>query len=138
VKQSPGGIGYVELSYALSEHLPVVYVKNLAGKFVSPSVAGAAADAANAGTLPADLRAIIVNSPGAASYPITGFSWGLVHQKAPNGNYVQLVNFLWWVIHQGQGYSTSGALRYAPLPANVVKADEAKLKSITYNGKPIL
>ena len=28
--------------------------------------------------------------------------------------------------------------RYAPLPANIVKADEAKLKSITYDGKPIL
>jgi phosphate transport system substrate-binding protein len=138
VKQSPGGIGYVELSYALSQHLPVIYMKNKAGDFVPPSVAGAAADAANAGTLPADLRAIIVDSPGAASYPISGFSWGLLHQKAPNSKYVQIVNFFWWAIHQGQMYSTSGALRYSPLPANVVKADEAKLKSITYNGKPIL
>lgn len=138
VSQSPGGIGYGELSYALSEHLTTIYMKNKAGKFVAPSVAGAAADAANAGALPADLRAIIVNSPGAASYPISGFSWGLLHQKAPNSKYVQVVNFLWWAIHQGQMYSDSGSLRYSPLPANVVKADEAKLRSITYNGKAIL
>lgn len=138
VSQTPGGIGYVELSYALQKGLPVIAIKNQAGQFVAPSTAGAAADAANAGTLPADLRALIVNAPGKASYPITGFSWVLVHQHAKdNVRTYGLLHFLWWCVTTGQSYSSSGQLRYAPLPANIVKLDEAKIKSVTYNGKPV-
>jgi phosphate transport system substrate-binding protein len=138
VTQTPGAIGYVELSYLVSSHLVAAELKNKDGKFVAPSIAGAAADVANAGTLPADLRASVVNEPGAASYPITGFSWALIHQKAPNNTrYPTLLRFLWWCTHQGQAYSSAGLLRYAPLPANIVKADEAKIKSVTYNGKPV-
>lgn len=139
VKQSPGGIGYVELSYAVANHLPVAAIKNAAGRFVAPSVASAAADAANAPRLPADLRAVIVDEPGATSYPITGFSWGLIHQKAPNGDrYAALLKFLWWCIHNGQQYADRGGLLYAPLPAAIVKADEARIMSVTYNGEPLV
>ncbi len=138
VSQSPGGIGYVELSYALQRGLPVIAIQNKAGKFVLPSTAGAAADAANAGTLPGDLRALIVNAPGAASDPITGFTWALIHQHAPNqAKYYALLHFLWWTIHQGQSYTSSGQLRYAALPVNLVKLDEAKIKAVTFNGKSL-
>jgi phosphate transport system substrate-binding protein len=138
VKQSPGGIGYVELSYATSTHQTAAMIKNKAGEFVAPTTAGASADAANAGTMPSDLRAIIVDSPGKGSYPISGFTWVVIHQKAPDATrYGALLNFLWWVIHSGQGYSSSGSLRYAPLASNVVKLDEAKIKSVTYHGKPL-
>jgi phosphate transport system substrate-binding protein len=138
VKQSPGGIGYVELSYAISTQQTDAMMKNKAGVFVAPSTAGASADAANAGTVPSDLRAIIVDSPGKDSYPISGFSWALIHQKAPDAvRYGALLNFLWWVIHRGQSYASSGSLRYAPLASNIVKLDEAKIKSVTYRGKPL-
>ncbi|MDB5057034.1 MAG: phosphate transporter substrate-binding protein PhoT family [Chloroflexi bacterium] len=138
VSQTPGGLGYVELSYALARNLPVIAIKNKDGKFVAPSTAGAAADAQNAGALPSDLRALIVNSPGAASYPITGISWALVHQHATNqAKSYALLRFLWWAIHTGQRYSSSGTLRYAALPANVVKLDEAKILSVTYHGKQV-
>ncbi len=138
VTQTPGAIGYVELSYLVSSHLVAAELKNKDGKFVAPSTKGAATDVANAGTLPADLRASVVNEPGAASYPITGFSWALIHQQAPNNTrYPTLLRFLWWCTHQGQAYSSAGLLRYAQLPANIVKADEAKIKSVTYNGKPV-
>jgi len=138
VSQTPGGVGYVELSYALQKGLPVISIKNLAGQFVAPSIAGASADAANSGALPSDLRALIVNAHGAASYPITGFSWVLVHQHASdNVKTYGVLKFLWWCVTSGQSYSSSGQLRYAPLPANIVKLDEAKIKSVTYNGKPV-
>jgi phosphate transport system substrate-binding protein len=138
VSQSPGGIGYVELSYALQRGLPVIAMKNKAGQFVAPSTAGASADAANAPALPSDLRAVIVDSPGAASYPITGFTWALIHQKAPDQTKSYAVlHFLWWAITTGQSYTSSGQLRYAPLPVSLVKLDEAKIKSVTYNGKPL-
>jgi phosphate transport system substrate-binding protein len=138
VSQSPGALGYVELSYALARNLPTVYVKNKAGRYVAPSVAGAAADAANAQALPSDLRGLIVNSPGAASYPITGFTWAVLHQKQTNQTMgFGVVKFLWWATHDGQRFASSGILRYASLPANIVKLDAQKLLSVTYNGKQL-
>lgn len=140
VKRTLGGIGYAELSFAVSNNLPVASIKNKNGEFVAPSPAGSAADAAGAPALPADLRAFIVDEPGKGAYPITGFSWVVIHQKAENApsasKYPALLKFLWWGIHQGQAYSSSGVLRYAALPANVVALDEAKIKSVTLGGKP--
>ena len=54
VKQIKGGIGYVELSYALQNHLTYTRMKNAAGNFVNPSddtfsAAAASADWASAG-----------------------------------------------------------------------------------------
>jgi len=46
------------------------------------------------------------------------------------------VKFLWWMIHDGQKYTTD--LLYAPLPPQVVKQIEARLGEITYQGKPLL
>lgn len=141
VKSTPGAIGYGELSYAVSSGLPSVAIKNKHGEFVAPSPQAASADAANAGNLPSDLKALVVDADGKGSYPISGFSWAILHQKLASGSeyarYQPLLTFIWWAVHQGQSYATSGALRYAPLPSNVVKGDEANIKSITYNGKPV-
>ncbi len=48
------------------------------------------------------------------------------------GRATEVVNFLNWVIHDGQKYSTS--LLYIPLPASVVKIDEQGLAEIQFNG----
>ena len=47
-----------------------------------------------------------------------------------------IVKFLWWMSHEGQKYADD--LLYAPLPTPVVKQIEAKIKQITYQGKPLL
>jgi phosphate transport system substrate-binding protein len=46
-----------------------------------------------------------------------------------------LVDFLWWAIHDGEQMAKD--LLYAPLPAEVVKKAEAKINSITNQGKPL-
>src|SRR5579862_9022670 len=68
VKQTPGAIGYVELSYATQNHLPVAAMENKAGKFVAPSAAGATAaiDAFKA-ELEQDVRKPIVDAPASAA-----------------------------------------------------------------------
>jgi phosphate transport system substrate-binding protein len=138
VNQSPGGIGYGELSYALLNNLPTIAIKNKAGNFVQPSVSGSSTDAANAPALPSDLRGLIVNAPGAASYPVSGFTWGILHQHQKDLTMATgVVKFLWWAIHDGQRYASAGNLRYAPLPPNIVSLDEKKLLSITVNGKQV-
>ena len=80
VKGSPGAIGYVELIYALSNGLPAAEVKNGAGAFVAPTLKGVSAAAAGV-DFPAstDFRVSITNAPGADAYPISSFTWLLVH-----------------------------------------------------------
>ena len=46
-----------------------------------------------------------------------------------------LVQFVWWVVHDGQ--SNAPGLAYVQLPANVVQIDEASIKSITFNGQTL-
>ena len=49
----PGAIGYVELIYALQNHITFGAVKNAAGNFVVPSLASATAAAASVKDMPA-------------------------------------------------------------------------------------
>lgn len=76
-----------------------------------------------------DVRAPIVNEPGARVYPISGFSYILVYERGHDaGKTRQLVNFLRWANGAGQRYSS--ALLYAPLPRSVQAINNAKIRNI--------
>lgn len=133
VKSTTGAIGYNELAYVLTNSIQYAQVQNAAGSYVLPSLNSAKAAAANVTTIPADLRFFIVNAPGADSYPISGYSWVIVYQQQSNADKGQaLANTLWWMVHDGQQFST--ALSYVPLPSSIVTKDEAQIKSMTCGG----
>ena len=134
VKNTPNTIGYVELAYAVQNKLPAAQVKNSSGSYITPSidtvVAAAAASAANT---PDDLRVSITNATGPQAYPISSYTYILVYKNQKDaGKGKALVDFLWWGIHDGEGFAK--ALQYAPLPDDIVKRAEGKIKSITANG----
>ncbi len=132
IKVSEGAIGYIELSYGMTNKLPVVAMKNRAGKFVKPSIASTSAAAAGAiRKMPSDFRADITNAAGADSYPISGFTWLLVHKDqkdAVKGK--ALADFLRWSLTIGQKYAEP--LLYAPLPENLQTKVLDAIKSISY------
>jgi len=138
VAQTPGGIGYFELAYAVQNKITVASMQNQAGKFVDPSPASASAAAAGAvANLPPDLRAIFVNAPGDGSYPITGFSWVVINQNQSDPKVAaSLVYLLAWLT--GPGQQGVESLQYAPLPPNVQALDLAQLRKVTAGGKPVL
>jgi phosphate transport system substrate-binding protein len=144
VTNTPGAVGYVDVIYAVSNHLGVGAVQNGAGNFVLPTLQTILYAAANAtGTPnPQDLRLHIVNASGAQSYPIATYTYILVYKDMslnPSMNLDKakaLAKFLWWAIHDGQQYSS--ALIYVPLPNNVVSADEQLLLGLNYQGQPLL
>ncbi len=118
VRQLPGSIGYVELTYALQNHISFGAVKNAAGKWITASIAGVTEAAASSKSMPADFRVSITNAPGATAYPISSFSWMLVPvqaQDAAKGRVLK--DFLSWMVKSGED-EVSG-LYYAPLPQNV-------------------
>jgi phosphate transport system substrate-binding protein len=134
VKQTPNTIGYVELAYAVTNNLPVARIKNASGNFIAPSIdAVTAAASASAGSTPDDLRVSITNASGAQAYPISSYTYILVYKNQKDaGKGKALVDFLWWGIHDGEGFAKE--LQYAPLPDDIVKRAEAKISSVTANG----
>jgi len=74
VNRTAFSIGYMEQAYDQGLLLPFAAIRNLAGNYVTPSAQTVAADAAQKPAItPTDF--FIVNQPGAASYPISGYSW---------------------------------------------------------------
>jgi phosphate transport system substrate-binding protein len=138
VKQIKGAIGFVELAYAIQNKMPMAELKNREGEWVEAtpkSISLAAAGAA--ANMPADLRVSIVNAPGQGAYPISAFTYILVYRNLTDPVKARaLVDLLWWATHEGQ--DSNEALSYARLPESVVKLDEAKLRSIQCQGKPLL
>jgi len=134
VKNTPNTLGYVELAYAVQNKLPVAQIKNASGNFITPSIdAVTAAASGSLATTPDDLRVSITNAAGADAYPISSYTYILVYKAqkdAAKGK--ALVDFLWWGIHDGEGFAKD--LQYAPLPADIVKRAEAKINSVTANG----
>jgi phosphate transport system substrate-binding protein len=140
INQTDGGVGYIELQYALSNKIPFADVKNSSGSWITPSLASVVA-AANLPTYPADLRFNLANSPVAAGYPISGSTWLIVYKDLSKVMKSQdranaLVDYLWWAIHEGQ--SENASLNYASIPANLLPLDEAAVKSINWAGTPLL
>jgi len=144
VAQTPGAIGYVDLIYAVQNHLGVGAVLNAAGNYIVPTLQTILWAAQNAtGTPnPSDLRLHIVNAQGAQSYPIATYTYMLTYKDMSlNPDLTQqkaqvLAYFFWWEIHAGQQYSQG--LDYVPLPANVVAADEQLLMTLNYQGTTLL
>ncbi|MFL6281719.1 MAG: phosphate ABC transporter substrate-binding protein PstS [Pyrinomonadaceae bacterium] len=137
VKNQPNTIGYVELAYATQNKLPAALVKNASGAFIEPSLDSVTAAAAETlASTPEDLRVSITNAGGASAYPISSYTYILAYKEqkdAAKGR--ALVDFLWWAIHDGEGFAKD--LQYAPLPADMVKRAESKINSITSGGKPL-
>ena len=136
VTNTPGAIGYFEMSYANQNHIKSALLKNANGKFVAPSVQGAAdAGAGAANNMPPDLKAVFVNAPGDTSYPIAGFSWIVVFQNQKDATKGQaIVDLLKYTVHDGQQFAQ--ALDYAPLPKAVQDLDDKAIASITVGGQP--
>lgn len=136
VQQTPGTIGYVELAYAEQNKLPWVLLKNAAGNYEAPTLAGTT-KAAEGVTLPDDMKVMITNSSNPDAYPICGFTWILAYVNQTDKTKGEaLVKMLWWAIHDGQQYGA--ALDYASLSGAAVAKAENEILSIKYQGQPLL
>jgi phosphate transport system substrate-binding protein len=129
VNRTPFSIGYMEQAYSIGLLLPFAAIRNQAGNYVTPSVQTVTADAAQKPAItPTDFS--IVNQPGAASYPISGYSWALVYTHQPSqATGLALVAMLDWLTHDGQAYAASNG--YVPLPSQVQQLARTMLQQVT-------
>ncbi len=125
VRQIKGGIGYVELAYALQNGMPYASLQNAAGNWVEPDEASFAAAAATADWSAApDFDLVITNAPGAGAWPITATNFMLMPRQPrdPERSRAAL-DFFRWAFAQGQAQAR--ALHYVPLPPELVALVEA-------------
>jgi phosphate transport system substrate-binding protein len=137
VKQSPGAIGYVELSYATENKLPVALIQNKAGNWIEPSVASAtAAIEAFHQELAQDVRTPVVDPPASAkdAYPISGLTFLLVPKQGKDpGKEPVVKEFVQYFITQGQ--NSAEGLQYSKLPSSLVDQDQKLLAEIPGSGQ---
>jgi phosphate transport system substrate-binding protein len=132
VKTTPGSIGYLELAYATQNQLSMAALRNKAGEFIKPSIEATSA-AASGVALPESLTVSITDSPAPGAYPISAYTYIIVHEDTTDATKGKSVaEFLWWAIHAGQQFA--GPLQYAPLPPATVELVEKRIKSLTSGG----
>ena len=124
VKQINGGIGYVELSYALQNKMAYARLKNAAGNYVLPSDETFSAAAASADWVNAkDFYLVMTNAPGENAWPITATNFILMYKQPKNTvGAKQAKEFFKWVYANGDAQAK--ALDYVPLPAALVQQIE--------------
>lgn len=129
VKQSPGSLGYVELTYAQSNQLPVAMIKNKAGVFVAASPKSVTAAAAGVlKSMPKDFRVSVNNSEAKDAYPISSFTYLLVYGKMDGKKALKLSQFMNWALAEGQ--KMAEPLNYAPLPKVMIPSVKSRIAEI--------
>ncbi|HEX3405865.1 MAG TPA: phosphate ABC transporter substrate-binding protein PstS, partial [Caulobacteraceae bacterium] len=84
VRQTVGAIGYVEYAYARHADLAVVQLQNHDGAFVAPTPEGFAAAVADADWAKSPGNdVLLIDQPGASTWPITGATFILIYKQPP-------------------------------------------------------
>jgi phosphate transport system substrate-binding protein len=128
IASTPGAIGYIAISYVLANKLDSALIENAAGRFPQADVQSIAAAAKTLTRVPADNDISIVDPPASApaAYPISTFTYVIVPRQSPKA--AALKAFIRWAITTGQKFGPK--LDFAPLPAQILAADEATLAQI--------
>jgi len=138
VRQVPGAIGYVELVYAIGNEMTMVALRNRAGQFVIPTPDSVSLAATR---FPVNATMSLTDTPEREGYPISSFSWIALYREQAyagrgRGRAEALAHLLWWLVHDAQKHAAE--MNYAALPAAAIARAEAELRSITFQGRPIL
>lgn len=141
VLNTPNSIGYVELSYALSNNTPFASMINKAGTVVkanSESLASAMTDFAT--TFSDKLTNTIVDAPGTKSWPIAGYTYLILHTTSMTDSIKaqKLLEYIKWTLTDPSAADLASKLGYSVLPGDVLKMVLAKLAEVTVNGTPVL
>ncbi|MDQ3288499.1 MAG: phosphate ABC transporter substrate-binding protein PstS [Pseudomonadota bacterium] len=124
VKQIKGGIGYVELSYALQNKMSYSRLRNAAGNYIVPSDKAFAAAAASADWKAAkDFSLVMTDAPGPEAWPIAATNFILMYKQPRDAARSKHAKdfFRWAYANGGQQAS---ALHYVPLPPELVQQIE--------------
>lgn len=141
VINTPDSIGYVELSYAVSNRMSFARMVNRTGDLVeanADSLASAMADFA--GSFSDKLTAVIVDGPGAGSWPIAGYTYLILHTQTMENCVVaqKLLQYIRWTLTDPAAAQRAAQLGYSVLPAAVREMVLQKLGEVTCGGQLVM
>lgn len=137
VRNTRGGIGYVEYAYATENNMQVATLRNRAGQWVRPSsqAFAAAASGVNWNNAP-NLAVSMINTAGATSWPIVGPSYIFVPKNPSDGDRARRVlAFFDWAFRNGSG--AADQLHYIMIPANVQAIIRQRWSQVRSGGQPV-
>jgi phosphate transport system substrate-binding protein len=141
VQNTPNSIGYVELSYAISNKITFANMVNKAGKTVTANAETLASDMADfAGSFSDKLTAVIVDGSGDNSWPISGYTYIILHTSSMQDctKAEKLLGYIKWALTDPGAAKRAADLGYSVLPGAVQESVLAKLGEVTCNGNPVL
>ena len=130
VRNTAGGLGYVEAAYASLNHLTTVQLRAHDGAFLKPTQASFSAAAAAANWGAAHDFAVDMNDlPGADSWPIESATFVLLPENpADAARGAAVMKFFAWGLENGD--AGAQGLLYIPLPASVKAQVKAAWKKM--------
>jgi len=140
VQNTPNSIGYVELSYAISNKIAFAQMVNKAGNTVKADSKSLASAMADFPQFSDKLTNTIVDGTGADSWPIAGYTYIILHTTSMQDclKAQKLLEFLNWALTDAGAAKRAADLGYAVLPDAVLTQVLAKLALVTCNGNPVL
>ena len=140
INHTNGAIGYIGSEYAFAGKISTALLQNQAGKFIKPSIESVSA--AGKGEIPADTRVMLTNSSAVDAYPISGFTWIILYKEQNYNNRTlaqaeATLKLLDWLLDK-ESQDIAKKVNYAPLPVPVIEKAKAILRTVTYDGKPVL
>jgi phosphate transport system substrate-binding protein len=129
VTQTPGAIGYVDVAYALHNHLSFFAMQNKSGKYATPGLKGILAAASSDQKPDPKTNALsIVNPPKRypLAYPISTYTYVIVPTNSAKAS--DMRKFLFWAVTRGQAYGPR--LLFQPIPKPVLVVAEKTIKKI--------
>jgi phosphate transport system substrate-binding protein len=127
VKQTDGGIGYVDYSDAVETKLNLTAIKNKDGKYVAPSLEGATAALAGA-KVNDDLTYDPLNASGADAYPITAPTYLLLKTKYDADKATAVKDYVRYLLTDGQPIAKD--VNFAALPSGLQQKALAQLDKL--------
>jgi phosphate transport system substrate-binding protein len=141
VINTPNSLGYTEISFAQSNSLAFADIVNKAGSKVTANAESIASDMTDFATAFDDkLTATIVDGEGAGSWPITGYTYLVLHTTSMTDctKAEKLLDYINWTLTDASAAERAGKLGYAVLPQAVREQVLTKLGEVTCNGQPVM
>jgi phosphate transport system substrate-binding protein len=136
VRNTRGGLGYVENAYASQNKLATAQLRNKAGQFVRPTMESFQAAASSADWSTPGFAASLIDQQGATSWPIVSPTFVLVPTNPQDAARATAVfRFFDWAYTNGG--AAARELEYIPLPEGVQAAVRATWGQIKVDGQPL-
>ncbi|MFF2378229.1 phosphate ABC transporter substrate-binding protein PstS [Streptomyces xiamenensis] len=132
ISQNPGGVGYVNQSYALELGLPTAKVINADGEAIAPTLEATTA-ASEEAEIP-DTFQFTINGVGGEGYPIAGTNFILAYTCGYDDATADIIKDFWsWTLTEDAD-ALALELGYAPLGADLKERVQAQIDLINSQG----